>query len=68
VALRAIQTLRTLVEHGNDGSDDFQVTELLGGEVDEHILAARIILGEIPREITARRGQLSLPDRQAAPA
>src|SRR6185312_1124665 len=52
--------LRALVEHGDDGPDDFQVTELLRSDIDEHILAARIVLGEILREITTRRGQLPL--------
>src|SRR5581483_2955658 len=52
--------LRALVEHCNDGSYHLQVAELLGGDVDEHILATGVILAEVLGEIATRRSQLSL--------
>jgi hypothetical protein len=52
--------LGALVEHGHDGADDFQMAELLGGDVQQHVLAARIVLGHGLAEIAHRGGQLAL--------
>src|SRR5581483_7965501 len=49
-----------LVEHGDNCADDLQMAELLGGDVDQHVLAARIILREILRKISKRSRELSL--------
>jgi hypothetical protein len=35
--------LGALVQHGDDGADHFQVAQLLGGDVEQHVLAARIV-------------------------
>lgn len=53
-------TLGALVEHGHDGAYDLQVAQLLGGDVDQHVLAAGVVLGEVLREIAAGRGELAL--------
>ena len=35
---------RALVQHGDDGADDLEVAELLGGDVEQHVLAAGVAL------------------------
>jgi hypothetical protein len=38
--------LGALVQHGHDAADHLQVAQLLGGDVEQQVLAARIVLGQ----------------------
>jgi hypothetical protein len=52
--------LRALVEHGDDGADHFEMRQLFGGDVEQHVLAARVVLGDGLREVAHRRGEFAL--------
>ena len=52
--------LDSLVEHGDDRSDDFEMAQLLSGDVEKHVLAARIIFGQCLREVAHGCGQLAI--------
>src|SRR5699024_8724319 len=53
-------SLGAFVQHGHDGPDYFQVTELFSSNVEQHILAARIVLAQSLRKVPTSRGQLAL--------
>src|SRR5882724_7224897 len=50
----------TLVEHCHDVSDDFEVTQLLCSNVNQHVSSAGIVLCKVLREIAACRRQFAL--------
>ena len=52
--------LDALVEHGDDRADDFEMAQLLGGDVEQHVLAAGIVLAEALGEIAHGGGELAV--------
>ncbi len=52
--------LHAPVQHGDDTADDLQVAELLGGDIEQHVLAAGVLLGQGLGEIAHGRGQFAL--------
>ena len=52
--------LGALGEHRDDRADHFEVAEFLGRDVEQHVLAARILLGQGLREVAHRRRELAL--------
>jgi len=52
--------LGAAVQHGDDRTDHLQVAELLGGDVEQHVLAAGVLFSQRLREIAHRRRQLAL--------
>src|SRR5882724_7726096 len=53
-------SLGALVEHCNDGSDDFEVAQLLRRNINQHVPSAGIVLSEELREVAACRCQFAL--------
>jgi hypothetical protein len=41
-----------LVQHSHDAADDFKVAQFLGGDVEQHILAPDVVLGDALCEVT----------------
>ena len=52
--------LGALVEHRDDRADHLEVAQLLGGDVHQHVLAARIVVAQPLREIAHRRRELAV--------
>uniref|UniRef100_A0A0N4ZWI7 PE-PGRS family protein n=1 Tax=Parastrongyloides trichosuri TaxID=131310 RepID=A0A0N4ZWI7_PARTI len=48
------------IEHGDDRTDDFQVTQLLRGDVHQHIATAAVLVGEPLSEVAHGGGELTL--------
>ena len=55
-----MRPLAPLFSMRDDGADDLEVAELLGGDVDQHVLATGIILGQVLGEVAARRRKFTL--------
>lgn len=52
--------LGALVEHSDDKADHLEIAQFLGGDIEQHFRAARIVLGEALREIAHRGGELAI--------
>ncbi|MNT61362.1 hypothetical protein D3C72_1990040 [compost metagenome] len=52
--------LGALVEHDDDIADHFQVAQFFRGDIEQHVLAARIVLGQGLREVAAGGRQFAL--------
>ena len=49
--------LHALVQHGDDRADHLKVAEFLGRDVEQHVLAPGIVLGQPLREVAHRGGE-----------
>ncbi|CEE80472.1 hypothetical protein XAC2852_790195 [Xanthomonas citri pv. citri] len=49
-----------LVEHGDDRADDFEMADLFGGDVEQQILAARVVLAQCLGEVAHCSGKFAL--------
>jgi hypothetical protein len=52
--------LGALVEHHHDVADHFEVAQFFGGDVEQHVFAAGIILGDGLGEVAAGSGEFAL--------
>lgn len=52
--------LGAAVQHGDDRTDDFEVAELLGRDIHQHVAAADVLVRQTLRKVAHRRRQFAL--------